>query len=187
MKIMLLGSLPKGDKARESFVDWKKEYIEKLNSQIPDVKIVHGDKISDSVGPELVVGHDLWLLKEADILIVNARSKVGAGTAQEMVLAKYFKKPVISVIPKDSHHRRSNVVFDGENVEDWIHPFLFVSSDLIVETIDEAIPWINSSKKNPSKTKVKDISVFDKLIVKFEKELRKTMEKYIKDELSIKN
>jgi GTP:adenosylcobinamide-phosphate guanylyltransferase len=181
MKIMLLGSLPKGDEARKSFVDWKKEYIEKLTSSIPGAKIIHGDKISDSVGPELVVGHDLWLLKGADILIVNAKSKVGAGTAQEMVLAKYFKKPVISVIPKDSHHRRSNVVFDGENVEEWIHPFLFVSSDLIVENIDEAIPWINYYMKNPSKAKIKDISVFDKAIGKFEKELKEIVGKYKKE------
>jgi hypothetical protein len=181
MKIMLLGSLPKGDEARESFVDWKKEYTEKITSTIPGAKIIHGDKISDSVGPELVVGHDLWLLKEADILIVNAKSKVGAGTAQEMVLAKYFKKPVVSVIPRDSHHRRSNVAFDGENVEDWIHPFLFVSSDLIVETIDEAIPWISSYNKKPSKTKVKDISVFDKKVKKFGKELKETVSKYKKE------
>lgn len=178
IKIMLLGSIPKGDKERESFVDWKKEYIEKITKEIPNVKFLHGDLISDKVGPELVVGHDLWLIKHADFVITNATTKVGAGTAQEMVIAKKFKKPVISVIPKNTHHRRSNVLFEGVLIKDWIHPFLFVSSDFVAENIEEAVSWIKSYLKNPENFNIKDISVFDKAISKFEKELKNVVEKY---------
>lgn len=59
LKIALLGSIPKGDKERSNSIDWKIEYIEKIRVAIPQAQFLYGDLISDSVGPELVVGHDL--------------------------------------------------------------------------------------------------------------------------------
>lgn len=176
MKIMLLGSLPKGDEARKDFVDWKKDYEGKLLEAIPNSKILHGDLISDKEGPEVVVGHDLWLAKHSDVVLINATSKIGAGTAQEMVLAKYFKKPVVSILPRDTHHRRSNITFLGETVEDWIHPFIFVSSDFVAESIDEAISWIKDSEGK----KIKDFSVFEKEISVFETKLPNSVKEYLK-------
>lgn len=142
LKIALLGSLPKGDEARKDFTDWKIEYVEKISVAIPEAIFLHGDLISDSEGSEIVVGHDLWLIKRSDIVIVNAPSKIGAGTAQEMVLAKQFGKPVISVVPSKTHHRKTNVTFHGKTMDEWIHPFLDLSSDVVVENIEEAIIWI---------------------------------------------
>lgn len=176
LKVALLGSLPKGDEARKDFIDWKTEYVEKIQKAIPEALFLHGDLISDKEGSEVVVGHDLWLIKRADIVIVNAPSKIGAGTAQEIVLAKKFKRPVISLIPKDTHHRKSNVVFHGTKIKDWKHPFLDISSDVVVESIEEAIRWIKSYAKHPKK--VKDISVFDQAIAKFEKKLAKNVKEY---------
>jgi len=169
MKIVLLGSLPKGDKVRAGWVDWKPEYVEKIAASLPDVEILHGDAISDNVGAELVVGHDLALVKEADLVIVDARSKIGAGTAQEMVIAKYFRKPVVAVIPRDTHHRRSNVVFDGQIVEDWIHPFLKVSSDYVADSVDDAVEWADQFFKNPVGFEIRDLSVFERTIAEFKK------------------
>ncbi|HWY79681.1 MAG TPA: hypothetical protein VNW29_04965 [Candidatus Sulfotelmatobacter sp.] len=178
LKIVLLGSLPKGDNARKTFMDWKLEYIEKIQKKIPEAIFIHGDLISDKEGSEVVVGHDLWLIKHADIVIVHAISKIGAGTAQEMVIAKIFKKPVISVIPKDTHHRKSNIVFHETLIKDWIHPFLDVSSDAVVQNIDEVIVWIKKYMRGS--LKVKDFSVFDKTIQSFEKKLPKAYTEYIK-------
>ena len=169
LKIALLGSIPKGDEERKNWTDWKAEYVEKINKIIPQAKFLHGDLISDNVGPDLVVGHDLWIIKNSDIVIVHATSKIGAGTAQEMVLTKYFQKPLISIVPKNTHHRRTDVVFHGANIEDWIHPFIYVASDFVAENIEEGIEWIKRFLKNLNK--VKTISVFDEKISLFEKEL----------------
>jgi hypothetical protein len=178
IKIVLLGSIPKGDEERKAFIDWKKEYIKKITKEIPNVKFLYGDLISDKVGPELVVGHDLWLIKHADLVIVNTVPRVGAGTAQEMIVAKIFKKPVISVIPKNTYHRRSNIIFDGTLIKDWIHPFLLVSSDVIVETVNEAIFWIKSYMKDPRKIKIKDFSTYTRCILDFEKKLSSIVKSY---------
>ena len=47
MKIILLGSIPKGDKVRDNWIDWKTEYIEKISKAIPKASFLHGDLISD--------------------------------------------------------------------------------------------------------------------------------------------
>ena len=183
IKIMLAGSVPKGDNEKKDFIDWKKEYILKITKEIPNAKFLYGELINEkvaTVGYELLVGHDLWIIKHCDLMIANTVSKMGPGTAQEIILAKIFKKPVISIIPKDTHHRKSNIIFGGVFMKEWIHPFLVLSSDLIVENINEAIHWIKSYNDNPKSIKIKNISVFYKAISNFEKKLTKNTKSYKK-------
>lgn len=179
MKIVLLGSLPKGDVARKSWTDWKTEYVEKISSQIPDAELLHGDLVSDKEGAEVVVGHDLYLIQHSDMAIVHAVSKIGAGTAQEILMAKIFKKPVVIIIPKDSHHRKSNLVFGGKLIKDFINPFLLLSSDYVAQDLNDAIKWIKKFKKNP-KMKIKDVSVMEESIKTFTKKLPKVAKAYKK-------
>src|SRR6476620_9613307 len=107
-KMYLAGKVPKGDLERVQEQNWREDYAQKIREVLPDVVFLDPDLIKDTVGPELVVGHDLWLIQQADIILVSVPEKIGAGTAQEMVLAKYFNKPVVTILPKDTHHRRSN-------------------------------------------------------------------------------
>jgi hypothetical protein len=180
LKITLLGSIPKGDAVRTDWTDWKTEYIAKLRQAFPQAAdFLNGDQISDKEGDELIVGHDLWLIKHGDIIIVDAKKKIGAGTAQEIVIAKYFHKPVITIIPKDTHHRKSNITFHGTTIEDWIHPFLALSSDYVAESIEDAIEWIKSYLENP-KQEIKDITLFDEAIEAFETKMLKSYNEYKK-------
>lgn len=181
IKIALLGSMPKGDATRSTWTDWKQEYISKIQVALPQAVFLHGDLISDSAGPEMVVGHDLWLIRQSDIVIVNASEKVGAGTAQEMILAKYFHKPVVSVLPRNTHHRKDEVVFHGTIVHDWMHPFLKVSSDNISETIEDAIAWIQKYVSANKEYVAKDITVFDELIGNFENQEKEMVDAYCKN------
>jgi hypothetical protein len=163
LKICLLGSIPKGDDTRKGWTDWKKRYVEQL-SQIGDVEFVDGDAWKDETKPVLVFGHDANLIKTSDVIIINAENKLGAGTSQEMVIAKYFSKPVITILPKNTHHRRSNIVFNGTTIADWIHPFLFHTSDLIVENIGEANRWIKEYQLDFKNKKIKNIAIIDEAI-----------------------
>lgn len=170
IQICLLGALPKGDETRKNWVDWKVKYKEVLQ-KLSNVHFVDGDAWRKESDPELTFAHDVYQIKKSDIIIVNAENKLGAGTAQEMVIAKYLKKPVISIIPKDSHHRRSNIVFDGEKIADWIHPLILAFSDAIVEKIEDSVTLIQKFSNNS--TKIKGIEAIDKAIELFEKYLRK--------------
>ncbi len=92
---------------------------------------------------------------------------MGVGTSQEILIAKYFSKPIISVIPKNSPHRRSDIVFDNTHIGDWIHPFLFTFSDLIIEDVSECIAWIQDYTQNPKSKTIKNIAVIDDVITSY--------------------
>jgi len=169
-KICLLGSIPKGDNERKSWTDWKIQYKDVLSS-IEDVEFVDGDTWKDETKPFLLFGHDANLIKISDIMIVNCDNKIGAGTAQEMLIAKYFSKPVISVLPKNTHHRRSDIVFDDVLIDDWIHPFLFNTSDLVVDKIEDSVDWIKEYTSNPKSKKIKNINIIDDAIEAYLKSL----------------
>jgi hypothetical protein len=173
MKIVLLGSIPKGDDVRRDWNDWKIAYMETIKKVVPDATFIHGDAISDNAGPEMVVGHDLTQIKQADICVVDAQAKIGAGTAQEIVIAKHLKKPVVIVIPKDTHHRKTNITFHDVPLEDWIHPFLYVSTDYVAESIEDAARWVGEYARSDPKIQVKDLSVFEQAIDHYESSLAK--------------
>lgn len=148
MKIRLIGTHPK--ECEENWRDhFKKKLSEKFDGELLDDFWEYG------VGPA-VVAHDALLIKECDFIVANCNENIGPGTAMEYLIAKKFKKFVISVISKNSEHRKMKKV-GGEIIEDWIHPFIETFSDLIVETIEE-IP------KNIDIKHAKDLNEIDRLI-----------------------
>ncbi len=136
MKIYLAGSVPKGDNEAKKLVDWRKRYSEVISKISGDFELFDPNNFylnSLEGNPKLVFGADCLHIRQNDLIIVNAEEKdrgIGAGTAMEFVIAKYFRKPVITVLPKDSYHRRPNLLFCGKLVEDWIHPFVDSMSDI---------------------------------------------------------
>lgn len=176
LKIYLAGSIPKGDKARENFINWRDQY-KKVLSSINNIEFLNPDGIRDESDAMEVFGHDINMIKNSDVVIINAEKKIGrgigVGTSQEMVIAKYFSLPVITVIPKNTHHRRSNIVFHGKEIEDWIHPFIETFSDLIVEKVNDCIDWIKKYRNSPNNYKIKDIKIIDESIEYFLKSKEK--------------
>lgn len=170
-KICLIGSIPKGDDHRKGWTDWKTRFKEVL-SKLDGVEFVDGDDWKDESQPQLTFGHDASMIKSSDLIIVDAEKEIGkgigAGTAQEILIAKYFSRPVIAVIPKDTHHRRSNIVFNGSLIEDWIHPFLLSTSDLVVERIEDALSWIREYQQNPKSKRIMDMTVIDEAITAYQ-------------------
>jgi hypothetical protein len=161
MKIYLAGSVPKGAEEEKSFVNWRLRYKDAINKFWDAEFIFPGAGDMDESDYLLIVGKDSRSIKYSDLVIVNAEERLGVGTAHEMVIAKYFKKPVITVLPKNSYHRRSNVVFQGKySVSDWIHPFLHTFSDFIVEKVED----IKNIAGEVLHAFPKDISIIDKAV-----------------------
>ena len=106
---------------------------------------------------EIDLPADCQHIKNSDLVIVNAESQLGVGTSQEMLIAKYFKKPVVTILPKDTYHRKSNIAINNKLIADWIHPFIFSTSDFILENINE----INNIKEKIFTSEIKDISILD--------------------------
>lgn len=164
MKIYLAGSVPKGDEEQKTFADWRARYQTVLKSVFDAEYIDPYDRYLDESDFLLVVGKDCVDIMESSLIIVNAEEKLGAGTAQELVIAKYLKKPVVTVLPKDTPHRRTNIMFNGQLVDDWIHPFIFTFSDFVIEDIGE-IEKIKDAIF--SSATIKDISIIDGAVERF--------------------
>jgi hypothetical protein len=167
VRIFLATKIPKGEDAKK-VTNISEDIITEIKS-LKNVEIIKGENRDlDESNFLLIFGHDCRHIKNSDIVIVDAREKIGAGTAQEMLIAKYFKKPVITVLPKNTHHRRTNFEINEKIVEDWIHPFIHSTSDIIIEDYKDLSEWIRKCMKG--KMKVKDISIIDKSVEYYEKQ-----------------
>ncbi|MDQ1159581.1 hypothetical protein QE385_003978 [Sphingomonas sp. SORGH_AS 950] len=88
-------------------------------------------------------GCDLHLVSISDVMLVDARRAKGIGIGAEMMFAAQRGIPIITWAPWETHYRRSSVpdVF-GEDLTDWIHPFVFGLSDHVVDELECAIDII---------------------------------------------
>jgi hypothetical protein len=162
MKIYLAGSLPKGKDEANTFQNWRIHY-QKTLEKVFDATFIDPnaeDIIAFEGDSRMIVGVDCGHIKSSDLVVVNAEERLGAGTSQELVIAKYFGLPVIAVLPKDTHHRRSNITFHETIIEDWIHPFIDTFSDFVVERVED----VGKVKEQLESTKPKDISIVDEAI-----------------------
>lgn len=159
MKIYLAGKVPKG-KEVESFNNWREKYSQEILKSFDAEFIDPGSRTIDESDFKLVFGLDCKHIKNSDLIVFCAEQKLGAGTSQEMVIAKYFNKPVVVVLPKNTRHRRSNLEFNGKIIEDWIHPFIFSFADFIIEDISD----FSKIKDDIFKSKIKGIEVIDSAI-----------------------
>ena len=163
--IYLAGKVPKGKKEHEDFVDWREEFKGILGE---GVKYLDPNQFQLADIPcEKFFGRDCFMIKNCDLVLVDARAKIGAGTAQEILIAKYFKIPVVSVVPDNSHYRR--ITFYKGSEKEYRHPFVFSTSDLMPKSFEEAADWIKGFVSGENKIEVKDISIIDTEIEDYDK------------------
>lgn len=170
VRVFLATKVPKGEDAKK-VTNISGDIITEIK-YLKNVEIIKGENRDlDESNFLLIFGHDCRHIKNSDIVIVDAREKIGAGTAQEMLIAKYFKKIVITILPKNTHHRRTNFEINGKIIKDWIHPFIYSTSDAIVENYKDLPEWIR--KCSEGKMKAKDIKIIDEAVEYFERDKRK--------------
>lgn len=95
-------------------------------------------------------GGDMFLVKTSNFIFVDARDRRGIGIGGEMFAAKYFGLPVVSLCPVGSHYRKEFVKdLCGEDVSNWVHPFITGLSDFLADTIEDAVEWMMEFSKQP--------------------------------------
>jgi hypothetical protein len=165
--VYLAGKIPKGDEVKD-FRDWRKEFAGIAEGKLKDYPKVSGMVFLDPYTLETTrlgstldfFGRDIHLIRMSDAVLVDARKKIGAGTAQEILIAKYFGKPVVTVVPKDSHYCRKALVH-GAEVE-YRQPFVYCPSDAVVEDFGEAADWLLRFFSGEMKIEIKGIDVLEK-------------------------
>lgn len=84
-------------------------------------------------------GCDLYMIGISNIVVVDARMEKGVGVGAELMYARQCGIPVIAVCPPESNYRRT-LLRDvcGEDLRNWVHPFIYNLSSIIVDDFDSA-------------------------------------------------
>lgn len=85
-----------------------------------------------------VFGRDCFMIKSADVVVVYLSDDISVGGSQEMLIAKYFGKPLIGIAPKGGKFHRATKDIAGRVYYNWTHPFVKVPCDYVVATVEEA-------------------------------------------------
>ncbi len=150
--IYLAGTIKKSNEDTESC--WLSEHLEILQSLVSNAKIVflnpalRSDDLQDQTS---VFGRDLFQVFSSHIVLVDAREKRGIGVGSEMMFAKMNRIPVVTWLPLDSHYHRKEIHLLGQDVKNWIHPFIYNLSDFLAPTLESAAVWISSFVKKEIK------------------------------------
>jgi len=81
---------------------WRDEFVRTL-AALSGLSLTNLDPTrleSNQNDPEMVYGADAYLISQADCLIVYLSDDISVGGSQEILIAKYFKKPVIGLAPR---------------------------------------------------------------------------------------
>lgn len=147
--------------------DWRGKFCNELG-QKSGYKIINLDptkrKEEDFAGDEnsamAIVGRDCFLIKNADLVIVNLTDDISVGGSQEMLIAKYYRKPLIGIASKGGKFNKIEKNIRGHVYKNYIHPFVAVPCDAVVEDIAGAAECVKKFFANAPPA-IKDIFVID--------------------------
>lgn len=84
-----------------------------------------------------VFGADSYLISQCDVLIVYLSDDISIGGSQEILIAKYFKKPVIGLARHGGKFNGSDKEYFGKIVKNYKDPFVFTTCDIVCATVEE--------------------------------------------------
>lgn len=165
--------------------DWRGRFCKELSRKI-GIKIINLDPTKsdekfdlDENNSNLIFGRDCYMIKSADIVIVNLTDDISVGGSQEMLIAKYFSKPLIGIAPKGGKFNKEEKEIRGIVYKNWLHPFVNISCDALAESIDEVADHIKRIISN-SGTNVKNFSIIEENI-DYYKNNHYHLDKYLHD------
>ena len=127
---------------------WRDNFCKQL-SELSSIKLINIDPTKngvDQTSPQITFGVDAYSIKNCDVLIVYLSDDISVGGSQEILIAKYFKKPVIALVPFGGKFNGSTREYMGKVIRNYKDPFVFSTCDIIVSTIEEVAASLKSIK-----------------------------------------
>lgn len=118
---------------------WRDEFCAQL-SDLTGIKLINLDPTKTGVAqddPLLVFGCDSHLISSCDVVIANLSDDISVGGSQEILIAKYFNKPVIGLARLGGKFNGSTKEYFGNTYTDYKDPFVFTTCDVVCATIEE--------------------------------------------------
>lgn len=148
--------------------DWRDDFCEEL-SRKSGYEIINLDPSKsdpdfdlDANNAELIVGRDCFMIKHSDFVVVNLTDDISVGGSQEMLIAKYYNKPLVGVAPKDGKFYKTKKEIRGREYKNYMHPFVKATCDRVVEDIGGVAEFVKEYFSGVQQ-KIKGIEVLDEL------------------------
>lgn len=116
----------------------------------------------DEGNSKLIFGRDCFMIKKADFVIVNLTDDISVGGSQEMLIAKYYKKPLIGIAKKGGKFNKAEKEIRGKIYKNYIQPFVDISCDEVVEDVEGAANVLKEWTAKPDR-KPKDMGILDEM------------------------
>lgn len=147
---------------------WRDDFLKEV-SRLTGLKFISFDptRASKDYGDlEMVFGSDVHMISQIDVLIVYLSDDISVGGSQEILIAKYFKKPVIALAPLGGKFNGGTKEVAGQTIKDYKHPFVYSTCDVVCDDIKGVAEALKAlGKINP-----KTIRIIDEAKNKFTKE-----------------
>lgn len=104
------------------------------------MKLENLDPLKDEAGltePKQIFAKDCRLIKQADTFIVYLSDDISVGGSQEILIARYLKKPVIGYAPFGGKFNGCRKEMLGTVIENYQDPFVFSTCDVVCGTLEE--------------------------------------------------
>jgi hypothetical protein len=147
LKVYVAGKVSKDSVFRTHY--WRDEFRSKLQ-KLSGMKLVNLDPTkteADHNNPAQVFGKDAALIKEADVLIAYLTDDISVGCSQEILIAKYFSKPVIALAPHGGKFNGASREYFGKLIHNYKDPFVFTTCDVVCSDIVEVAKAIKTLDK----------------------------------------
>lgn len=144
---------------------WREEFCQKV-SELSGKDIICIDPTKTNIQQDdtsTVFGADAYMISIADIVIVYLSDDISIGGSQEMLIAKYFKKPLIGLAPWKGKFYGSDREYYGKIYKNYKNPFVFSVCDVVCKDINEVSNVVNNWKDIKPKT----IELIDEYISDF--------------------
>ncbi len=149
LKVYIAGKVSKESHFGEHY--WRDEFVAELEA-ISGRKLINLDPTKSNLpqgNPEIIFGGDAYMIAQCDVLIVYLSDDISVGGSQEILVGKYFKKPVIGLAPQGGKFNGLTREFFGETIKNYQDPFVFTTCDFVCEdeqAVGEALKTIESIK-----------------------------------------
>lgn len=137
MKIYIAGKVSKDSVFKTHH--WRDDFCDKLAElsgisleNIDPLKITH-----DFSNINAIFELDCQLINEADVFIVYLSDDISVGGSQEILIARYLRKPVIGFAPKGGKFNGAKREMPDQIIDNYQDPFVFSTCDVVCGTIGE--------------------------------------------------
>jgi len=117
--------------------------------------------------PEDIFAKDCYLISESDVVVVYLSDDISVGGSQEIIIAKYFEKPVIGLAPRGGKFNGNSRKIGGRMVKNWHDPFVFSTCDIVCDDIGSVARALTNLKN----LKVKNLSIISSERDRIKKEI----------------